>query len=272
VTLHIVCRWTAGATRTTLLISTPSSLTLTPAVYKSTKHRHLGIHPTRPPGTMPGRTHPAFCPAAPITVPSAARPFTTSLIRPALPRIAIARRATLSQPTSRMSATKPGKPLVPVLMGSAADLPFCRRIAAALDALGIESTLRIASAHKVPARLLGLLEQFEACGRPIVYVAVAGRSNALSGVLDCAVQSPVISCPPYSDSFGGADLFSSIRMPSGVAPALLLDPAGAALMAAKIFGLSDPAICEAVAKLQEANRDRLIEDDAREVAESGVKL
>jgi phosphoribosylaminoimidazole-succinocarboxamide synthase len=160
---------------------------------------------------------------------------------------------------------KTGKPLVPVLMGSAADLPFCRKIAAALDKLGIESTLRIASAHKVPARLLGLLEDFESCGRPIVYVAVAGRSNALSGVLDCAVQSPVISCPPYSDAFGGADLFSSIRMPSGVAPALLLDPAGAALMAAKIFGLSDPMVCEAVASLQKANRDRLLVDDAAAV-------
>lgn len=156
-------------------------------------------------------------------------------------------------------------PLVPILMGSAADMPFCRKIAAALDQLGIESTLRIASAHKVPQRLLALLAKFEAMPRPIVYIAVAGRSNALSGVLDCAVQSPVISCPPYSDSFGGADLFSSIRMPSGVAPALVLEPSGAALMAAKIFALSNPDICEKVASLQKANRDKLLIDDAQTV-------
>lgn len=55
---------------------------------------------------------------------------------------------------------------------------------------------------------------------------------------------PVIACPPYSDTFGGNDVFSSIRMPSGVAPMLVLDPSGAALACAKIFSLIDSSIRE----------------------------
>lgn len=220
--------------------------------------------------------------AAGMALPCRARAFVGDpLCAPAIPRVtsravrAARWRANyldaLASPTDRTLA-KPGRPLVPVLMGSAADLPFCRKIVAALDALGIESTMRIASAHKVPATLLALLERWEESDRPVVYIAVAGRSNALSGVLDCAVQSPVVSCPPPSDAFGGADLFSSIRMPSGVAPALVLEPANAALMAAKIFALSDSTIRTAVATLQRRNRDTLAEADAKEVAANGGEV
>ncbi len=159
-------------------------------------------------------------------------------------------------------------PVVPILMGSASDTKHCEKISNALKSFGIEAELRIASAHKVPHRLLDVLAAYESDPRPKVYIAVAGRSNALSGVLDCAVTGPVISCPPYSDSFAGADLFSSIRMPGGVAPSLVLDPAGAALCAAKILGVSCPDVRAKVKALQEANQKRLIADDAAIVARS----
>lgn len=155
------------------------------------------------------------------------------------------------------------RPVVPILMGSKSDLAFCERIANALDALDVPNELRIASAHKVPQRLMQIVSEYEADPRPKLYVAVAGRSNALSGMLDCAVSAPVISCPPYSDAFGGADLFSSIRMPSGVAPALVLDPANAALFAAKILAVYDDDIRDKVQKLQKDNRDRLRVDDVQ---------
>ena len=84
-----------------------------------------------------------------------------------------------------------------------------------------------------------------------MYITVAGRSNALSGMVDANVTAPVIACPPYSDRFGGADLYSSLRMPSGVAPAVVLEPDGAALLAAKILALGDPALREQVAAAQQ---------------------
>src|SRR5262249_44968388 len=118
------------------------------------------------------------------------------------------------------------------------------------------------SAHKTPARLLALLEQYEADPRSKVYITIAGRSNALSGMVDAQVASPVIACPPPSESFGGVDIFSSLRMPSGVAPAVILDPEGAALLAAKILAVADPAIRERITALQKQNAERLMADDA----------
>jgi phosphoribosylcarboxyaminoimidazole (NCAIR) mutase len=50
-------------------------------------------------------------------------------------------------------------------------------------------------------------------------------------------------------------------MPGGVAPAVVLDPAGAAFLAAKILGLGDPAIQERVVSLQQKNLDRIVTDD-----------
>jgi phosphoribosylaminoimidazole carboxylase PurE protein len=148
-----------------------------------------------------------------------------------------------------------------LLMGSASDRTHCAEIAAALANLGIRCVQRVASAHKTPARLLQILAEYEAEGRPHVYITVAGRSNALSGFVDAAVQAPVIACPPASSAFGGADLYSSLRMPSGVAPLLVLEPANAALAAAKILGLADPSLAGKAAALQQANARALEEAD-----------
>ena len=62
----------------------------------------------------------------------------------------------------------------------------------------------------------------------------------------------MIACPPYSDRFAGADLYSSLRMPSGVAPAVVLEPAGAALLAAKILAWPIPRCCARIAAAQAA--------------------
>jgi len=150
---------------------------------------------------------------------------------------------------------------VPIIMGSKSDLEHGRKVAAALGELGIDSEIRVGSAHKSPAHLLEVLAAYEADPRPKVYVTIAGRSNALSGFADAQVSAPVIACPPLSSTFAGADIYSSLRMPGGVAPAVVLDPAGAALLAAKILGLGDPALRERVVALQQHNLDRIMSDD-----------
>jgi 5-(carboxyamino)imidazole ribonucleotide mutase len=152
--------------------------------------------------------------------------------------------------------------LVPIIMGSKADLAHGKAVADALAGFGIPSELRVASAHKAARYLLDLLAAYEAGPRPQVYVTIAGRSNALSGLVDANVTAPVIACPPYSDRFGGADLYSSLRMPSGVAPAVVLEPGGAALLAAKILALADPALVERIAAARAAATQQIIDDDA----------
>lgn len=138
---------------------------------------------------------------------------------------------------------------VPIIMGSIKDLSWSQQVADELTRFGIDSEIRVASAHKAPLFLLDLLSRYENDGRPKVYVTVAGRSNALSALVDTNVTNPVIACPPYSDKYAGSDIFSSLRMPSGVAPAVVLDPKGAALVAAKILGMQFPAIKAKVSEL-----------------------
>ncbi len=152
-------------------------------------------------------------------------------------------------------------PLIVILMGSRADEAHARKVADAAAALGVESVLRIGSAHKTPEHVLAMLREYEAGDRPLVYVTIAGRSNALSGFVDGCVSAPVIACPPPSEAFGGADVFSSLRMPSGVAPAVVLEPANAALLAAKIFALSAPALRERLVEFKQAQAGKILQDD-----------
>ncbi len=154
--------------------------------------------------------------------------------------------------------TIPHRPQVIVVLGSPADRPWSDRIVAALERFGLTSEVAIASAHKTPEYLLRLVRGWEQQAGPRVYITVAGRSNALSGFLDAQVTAPVIACPPASDSFGGMDLLSSLRMPRGVAPLVVLEPENAALAAAKILGTGLAQVREAVATSQREERERVI--------------
>jgi len=149
---------------------------------------------------------------------------------------------------------------VVIIMGSKADLDWANKIVSVLNDLGIESVTRIASAHKVPLKCYNLIKEYEK--ENVVFITIAGMSNALSGFTDAQTNCPVIACPPYSDKFGGGDIFSSIRMPSGVAPLTVISPDNAALAAAKIIGLSNPDVQEKVTAFQEKKRDDLEAADA----------
>jgi 5-(carboxyamino)imidazole ribonucleotide mutase len=124
-----------------------------------------------------------------------------------------------------------------VLMGSEKDLEFGREIAKHLKALGVEYEFRVASAHKTPEQVLKILKELEK--EKIVYITVAGRSNALSAFVDANTSKPVIACPPYSEKFSGADIYSSLRVPSGIGSLVTIEPEGAAIAAAKILALED---------------------------------
>jgi phosphoribosylaminoimidazole carboxylase PurE protein len=144
-----------------------------------------------------------------------------------------------------------------VILGSPADRDWGERISQAAERFGLSTETHIASAHKTPSWLLDMLKIWE--GRePHVYITVAGRSNALSGFVDAQVTAPVIACPPPSEAFAGLDILSSLRMPRGVAPLVVLEPENAALAAAKMLGLLFPEIQTRVAESQTAERERVL--------------
>lgn len=148
---------------------------------------------------------------------------------------------------------------VVIIMGSKADLDWANQIGNVLKTLEIEVVTRIASAHKVPLKCYELIKNYEK--ENVVFITIAGMSNALSGFADAQTFCPVIACPPYSDKFAGNDIYSSLRMPSGVAPMTVLSPENAAFAAAKIIGLSNPDIQIKISQYQEKKRMELEEAD-----------
>ena len=154
------------------------------------------------------------------------------------------------------------RPHVVILLGSKSDMEHRAAIARGLDRFAVTHETRIASAHKVTRYLLDLLDRYEQDGQPLVYITVAGRSNALSGVVDANSRHPVIACPPYGERFGGMDLLSSVRMPGGVAPMLVLEPEAAALASAKILAIGDPALAQRITAWQNELREQAMADDS----------
>ena len=146
-----------------------------------------------------------------------------------------------------------------ILMGSERDLEFCREIARYLKTLELNYVFRVASAHKTPEKVLEILREFEK--ERVVYITVAGKSNALSAFVDANTVKPVIACPPYSEKFGGADIYSSLRVPSGIGSVVTIEPEGAAIAAAKIFAVEDQELAKRVREYQLAKKREIEKAD-----------
>lgn len=155
---------------------------------------------------------------------------------------------------------------VVIIMGSKSDEEHCKKISKTLERFGVECVSRIASAHKVPLKVLEIIREYEM--EDVVFVTVAGRSNALSGFVDANTVKPVIACPPYSDKFAGADIFSSLRMPSGVCPMVVLEPVQASLAAAKILAILNKELQQKIKEYQEEKRNEIERDD-KEMMKNG---
>ena len=142
-----------------------------------------------------------------------------------------------------------------IVMGSERDLDFSRQIAKYLKILGVNYAFRVASAHKTPEKVLEVIKEFES--EKAVYITVAGRSNALSAFVDANSSKPVIACPPYNEKYSGADIYSSLRVPSGIGSVVTVEPEGAAIATAKIFALEDATLAQAVKDYQASKKKEL---------------
>jgi len=143
-----------------------------------------------------------------------------------------------------------------IIMGSERDLDFSREIAKYLRRLGIDYEFRVASAHKTPEEVLKILQEFES--EKTVFITVAGRSNALSAFADANTLKPVIACPPYAEKYSGADIYSSLRVPSGIGSLVTVEPESAAVATAKIFALDDKRLAKNVSDYQLEKRKEVL--------------
>ena len=85
-----------------------------------------------------------------------------------------------------------------LIMGSTSDEPHAKKITDKLDEYNIPWEQHAASAHKQPLKVLEILEDNKK-NKNIVYVTIAGRSNALSGFVAANSEFPTIGSPPFSD-------------------------------------------------------------------------
>ncbi|KAK8745737.1 hypothetical protein OTU49_000353, partial [Cherax quadricarinatus] len=132
--------------------------------------------------------------------------------------------------------------LVTVLMGSPSDAEHCEKIHAHCKRLGVPCELRVTSAHKGTQETLAIIAHYEGLGIPVVFIAVAGRSNGLGPVTCANTCYPVINCPPLKPEDAARDIWSSLNLPSGMGCGTVMYPEAAAQSAASILALSDHVI------------------------------
>lgn len=158
------------------------------------------------------------------------------------------------------------KEKIVVLMGSKKDYEFASRIGAFLEEedLSVSCEYNVVSAHRTPKKLLDDLHEYEKTGENIVFITVAGLSDALSGVVAGYTKYPVIACPPDSEKYHWAKIFSSIVTPKGVTVAYIPKPENAALAAVKILALSDHSLHEKIMRFKQGMQKNVYED-AKEI-------
>ena len=124
---------------------------------------------------------------------------------------------------------------VVIIMGSASDEVHAKKITDNLDNLDINWEQFVASAHKQPLKVLKILED-NANEESLVYVTIAGRSNALSGFVGANSEFPTIACPPFSDKTDMmVNINSTLQMPSKTPVLTVLDPGNCATAISRIF-------------------------------------
>ena len=134
-------------------------------------------------------------------------------------------------------------PSVTFLLGSKVDTEFAQKIAATLTEFGVTSEIVVASAHKVPEKVVEVVAALNKRTHPTVVITCVGMSNGLGGVVAGSCVHPVVNCPPYKDLVEYlVDVHSNLRMPSDVPVMTVLHPKNAALSALRILGESDPAL------------------------------
>ncbi|MCQ6962809.1 5-(carboxyamino)imidazole ribonucleotide mutase [Methanolobus chelungpuianus] len=101
---------------------------------------------------------------------------------------------------------------VAVLMGSESDRAIAHRVSNVLDNSKYSYDVQVISAHRNPVELEEYIKQSDAK----VFIAIAGLSAALPGVIASKTGKPVIGVPVSAKMMGLDALLSIAQMPPGV--------------------------------------------------------
>ena len=153
-------------------------------------------------------------------------------------------------------------PLVGIVGGSRSDFPILEKAMELLGELGIPGEMRVVSAHRTPDWMFRYAETASARGLRVL-IAGAGGAAHLPGMLAAKTLLPVIGVPIPLGQLDGLDsLLSIVQMPRGVPVATVAigNAANAALLAARILALSDPAVAVALAAYRDRQAASVMDD------------
>jgi 5-(carboxyamino)imidazole ribonucleotide mutase len=137
---------------------------------------------------------------------------------------------------------------VAIIMGSQSDWQTMKHAAETLDALSVRYDARIVSAHRTPERLYAFAKGAKASGVKVI-IAGAGGAAHLPGMTAALTSLPVFGVPVESKALSGVDsLYSIVQMPPGIPVGTLAigrpGAINAALLAASVLALNDPALAD----------------------------
>lgn len=158
-----------------------------------------------------------------------------------------------------------------IIMGSDSDLPVVKGAVDILREFGIETEVRISSAHRAAAKTEELAKNAVSRGFGVI-IAAAGGAAHLAGVVAAQTPLPVIALPVKSGALHGVDsLYAMVQMPSGIPCATVaIDGAkNAGILAAQILGVADSAIMGKIKDYKE-NMKNGVEEKDRKLQELGV--
>lgn len=140
-------------------------------------------------------------------------------------------------------------PNVLIILGSKSDAPVAAKAAALLREFDVTCETKVASAHRTPELVHEIVTRSDA----EVFIAIAGLSAALPGVVAASTTRPVIGVP-VSGKVNLDSILSIVQMPGGIPVAAVgLDRGdNAALLAVQILALKDARLAE---RLEQHRKD-----------------
>jgi len=156
-------------------------------------------------------------------------------------------------------------PLVGIIMGSKSDAPTMRKAAEVLEMLGVAHEFRVVSAHRTPDLMFEYASSAEGRGLRVI-IAGAGGAAHLPGMVASKTILPVLGVPILSHALHGVDsLLSIVQMPGGVpVGTFAIGDAGAknaALFAASILAMEDPALRERIKEFRAEQTKAALESE-----------
>lgn len=148
-------------------------------------------------------------------------------------------------------------------MGSDSDLPVVAPAIKQLKELGIETEVRVMSAHRTPKAAQEFSENAIENGFGVI-IAAAGMAAHLGGVLAASTTLPVIGIPCSAKVLDGMDaMLATVMMPPGIPVATVGVNAAknAALLAAEILAVGNDDLMQKLIAMRKDMADAVVEKD-----------